>query len=99
MRRAAPILLTFAVLLFTATEGFALPACPEDQDERYHNCYGTYTWVDGDKYVGEFRNDALHGYGTYTFAAKAVAKRLNMAVASRLQRFMKTSLGSMVKPD
>ena len=36
MTKLLPILcLTFAVLLFAATEGLALPACPDDQDERY----------------------------------------------------------------
>jgi hypothetical protein len=68
MRRAAPILLTFAVLLFTATEGLALPPCPEDQSERYHNCYGTYTFADGEKHVGEWRDDEKHGQGTFTWA-------------------------------
>ena len=29
---------------------------------------GTYTWADGDKYVGEFKNDTYHGKGTFTFA-------------------------------
>ena len=69
MTKLPPILcLTFAVLLFTATEGLALPACPEDRDERYHNCYGTYTFADGDKYVGEWRDDERNGQGTNTFA-------------------------------
>ena len=70
MTKLLPILcLTFAVLLFTASEGIALPACPDDQDERYHNCYGTYTSAGGSEYVGEFRDDKYHGQGTYTFAS------------------------------
>ncbi|MDP7459710.1 MAG: caspase family protein [Alphaproteobacteria bacterium] len=44
-------------------KGHALPPCPEDQDERYHNCYGTDVGDDGTKYVGEFKNDLWHGYG------------------------------------
>ncbi|MDP6023225.1 MAG: hypothetical protein QGG19_18310, partial [Alphaproteobacteria bacterium] len=68
MRRATPILLTFALLLFTATESFALPPCPEDQSQRYHNCYGTYVSDNGDKYVGEYRDDEKHGQGTETYA-------------------------------
>jgi hypothetical protein len=30
-----------------------LPPCPKDQNARHHNCCGTYTWANGDKYVGE----------------------------------------------
>ena len=68
MRRLLPILcLTFAVLLFAATEGHALPLCPEDQSKRYHNCYGTYT-SDGNKYVSNWRDDRKHGHFTVTYA-------------------------------
>jgi len=34
------------------------------------DCYngtGTYTWPDGQRYVGEFRDGKLHGTGTYTW--------------------------------
>ena len=30
------------------------------------NGYGTYTWSDGDKYVGEYKDGKMHGQGTYT---------------------------------
>ena len=60
--------LTLAVLLFGAGEGFALPPCPEDQNQRFHNCFGTYTFASGSKYVGEYRDDKRHGQGTFTFA-------------------------------
>jgi hypothetical protein len=43
------------------------PDCPKDQTKRYHNCYGTVTFPDGDQYVGEFKDDKIHGQGTYTF--------------------------------
>ena len=29
---------------------------------------GTYTWSNGDAYVGHFRNDRINGEGTYTYA-------------------------------
>ena len=32
------------------------------------NGQGTYTWSDGAKYVGEFKDGKKHGQGTYTFA-------------------------------
>ena len=49
---ALTISVCLVVLLFTAGEGFALPPCPEDQNQRFHNCFGTYTTADGGKYVG-----------------------------------------------
>ena len=35
--------------------------------DRKMNGLGTYTYPDGDKYVGEFRNGKFHGQGTRTF--------------------------------
>lgn len=66
-------------LFFLIFEGFLisyvrasdLPPCPPDGP--YHNCYGTYIWVSGhkkgDKYIGEFRNNKIHGQGIYNFAS------------------------------
>ena len=33
----------------------------------YDNCYGTYTFPDGRKYVGEFKDNNRNGQGTFTF--------------------------------
>ena len=59
--------LVFSLLLIVSVGCFALPPCPTDQNKRYHNCYGTYTWPDGNKYVGEFKEDKRNGQGTFTF--------------------------------
>ena len=32
------------------------------------NGYGTYTYANGDKYVGEYKDDKRNGQGTYTYA-------------------------------
>ena len=64
----ALLCLTFAVLLFSAGEGFALPPCPEDPTQRFHNCFGTLTWPSGQEYVGEWRDDKKNGQGTSTYA-------------------------------
>ncbi|MDA9885295.1 hypothetical protein N9D59_06745, partial [Burkholderiaceae bacterium] len=45
----------------------SLPACPSSVDVRWTNCYGTYTYPNGDKYVGEYKDGEQHGQGTYTF--------------------------------
>ncbi len=43
-----------------------LPACPATG--YFHNCFGTYTFASGNKYVGEFKDDKRNGQGTFTFA-------------------------------
>ena len=39
-----------------------------------NNGYGTYTWADGTKYVGEWKDGKRHGQGTYTFPDGTVEK-------------------------
>jgi hypothetical protein len=59
------ILIVLSTLLLTAAH--ALPDCPKDQvSSSYHNCYGTFTWVDGTQYVGEYKDDKQHGQGAFT---------------------------------
>ena len=38
------------------------------------NGQGTFTFVNGDKYVGEVKDDKMHGQGTYTKANGKVYK-------------------------
>ena len=35
----------------------------------FHNCFGTYTWADGEQYVGEWKDNKRTGQGTYTYAS------------------------------
>ena len=44
-----------------------LPQCPSDTQARWHNCQGTETYADGEKYVGEYKNGTMHGKGASTF--------------------------------
>ncbi|MDB4236416.1 trypsin-like peptidase domain-containing protein [Planktomarina temperata] len=53
--------------LWVPTVSLSLPNCPSDQTKRYHNCVGTYTYDDGSKYVGEWKDDKQHGQGTFTW--------------------------------
>ena len=46
---------------------YALPQCPSDTAARWHNCFGTYTFTSGSKYVGEYKDGKGHGQGTSTF--------------------------------
>ena len=56
------------LLLSLASTAFSLPNCPSDPNLRYDNCFGTFFFSDGGKYVGEWKDDKKHGQGTYTFA-------------------------------
>ena len=42
-----------------------LPPCPTSG--YFHNCFGTSTYANGAKYVGEYKDDKRNGQGTYTF--------------------------------
>ena len=43
-----------------------LPPCPSSGV--FHNCFGTYTFINGNEYVGEWEDNKYHGYGTFKFA-------------------------------
>jgi len=55
-------------LLGAPSTAFALPPCPEDPNVRWDNCFGTFTFASGAKYVGEWQNNDFNGQGTYTWA-------------------------------
>ncbi len=40
-----------------------LPSCPPDVNTRWHNCWGTQNFQDGEKYVGEYKDSKPHGQG------------------------------------
>jgi hypothetical protein len=61
--------LVIATLFGSVGGGFAsdLPDCPTDQSKRFHNCFGTYTFASGGKYVGEWKDGKQHGQGIKTW--------------------------------
>jgi hypothetical protein len=42
----------------------------KNKDDEKHG-QGTYTWADGNKYVGEWKGDDMNGQGTYTWPSGA----------------------------
>ena len=60
------ICLAIAALVLSASVGFSLPACPSKG--YFHNCFGSYTFSNGNMYVGEWENDEPNGQGTVTTA-------------------------------
>ena len=51
-----------------ALNSYSLPNCEGDDPTKYNNCKGTFTFPDGEKYVGEVKDGKKHGRGTYTYA-------------------------------
>ena len=59
--------LLIVLMMGSAYAQSKLPPCPSSG--YFHNCFGTHTGANGEKYVGEFKNDMQHGQGTHTFAS------------------------------
>jgi hypothetical protein len=60
--------LIFVLLAGTAFGQSKLPACQGSDTTRSSNCFGSWTYPKGDKYVGEWKDYKKHGQGTYTYA-------------------------------
>ena len=60
--------ITFAFFLLISIDAYSLPGCPGMDVSNWDNCFGTYAWRDGRKYVGEWKDNKRHGQGTYTYA-------------------------------
>jgi hypothetical protein len=58
-------LLLLCLLPIASLAQSSLPPCPTD---RWDNCFGTLTYLGGNKYVGEFKDGKFNGQGTYTHA-------------------------------
>ena len=59
--------LAFVLMVGGAYAQSNLPACPSSG--YFHNCFGTRTFANGDRYVGEFKDNKYNGQGTYFFLA------------------------------
>ena len=59
--------LIIALVATNASAQSNLPACSGSDVSRWTNCFGTFTWSDGHKYVGEFRDGKPNGQGTFTW--------------------------------
>ena len=59
--------LCVALIVGPARAESGLEPCPEEISVPWNDCFGTYAYGNGTKYVGEFRNDARNGKGTFTY--------------------------------
>ena len=46
-----------------------LPDCPSGKNVRWHNCFGNYTYANGNKYVGEWKDNQKTGQGIFTWTS------------------------------
>ena len=60
--------LILILLASTAYGQSNLPACQGSDVSSWSNCSGAVTFADGNKYVGEFKDDKANGQGTFTLA-------------------------------
>ncbi|WP_443636098.1 trypsin-like peptidase domain-containing protein [Candidatus Njordibacter sp. Uisw_058] len=44
-----------------------LPDCPSGKNVRWHKCFGNYTYDNGNKYVGEWKDNQKTGQGIFTW--------------------------------
>ena len=93
MRWLLQICLVVVALVGSADESFAgsnLPKCPTSG--YFHNCFGTETARNGNKYVGEFLNGKKHGQGTFTFISGSI-------YVGEFRNGMKNGQGILTYPD
>ena len=57
-----------AALMLSASEAWALPECSTDPNVIWSNCQGTFTYLNGAVYVGEYKGFKRNGQGTLTYA-------------------------------
>jgi len=54
---------------FCVTTGNTYASRSACKGNYWTNCFGTYNWDDGTKYVGEWKDDKRDGQGTYTYSS------------------------------
>ena len=85
------LLLLVLPLLFSCGESLDKELTSEMLEDGYTG-QGTYTWANGEKYVGEWKDGKRNGQGTYTYASgnKYVGQWMNS---------MKHGQGTYTYPD
>ena len=53
--------------LLWCNSAIALPKCIGEDTIKWTMCEGTFTYLDGSIYVGEWKDGSRHGYGTLTY--------------------------------
>ena len=69
MNKLTLFISAFILVILNVSHAWALPNCVGSfSTSTWNNCFGTYNWDNGDKYVGEFKDGLFSGQGTYSYA-------------------------------
>ncbi len=69
MKQLTTLISALFFLVIGVSHVWALPKCVGSWSvTNWDNCFGTYTWASGDKYVGGYKDGKQHGQGTFTWA-------------------------------
>ena len=70
MKQLTTLISALFFLVIGVSHVWALPKCVGSWSvTNWDNCFGTYTWASGHKYVGGYKDGKQHGQGTYTWAS------------------------------
>ena len=89
-RSVLPVLMGFALLLLSSTEGWSLPPCKGSPPTSFGtaglwtDCFGTFTGANGNKYVGEWHDKALNTMPTEVSEQEGIFENNNFLYAKRL---------------
>ena len=64
----------FSLTLASSFGQSNLPKCGDRNKSNFHNCFGSWTLENGDKYVGEWKNNLPNGHGTFYYLADNESK-------------------------
>ena len=78
-----------------------LSPCPPQGP--FHDCFGSYTWTsghrEGDRYLGEFKNNKFHGYGTYLWAPNTKYVQSGSIYSGQWKNGVKDGQGTYIGAD
>ena len=69
MKQLITLISAIFFLVIGVSHVWALPKCVGSWSvTNWDNCFGTYTWASGSKYIGEYKDGKKHGQGAHTQA-------------------------------